>query len=52
MSLKIYLETLRWQTTVMRDPCNPMRDFKERMEALLSDDKSLDNKSKRKETNY
>lgn len=42
MSLKNYWETLKWQTTVMRDPCDPIRDFRERMDALFSSDKSSD----------
>jgi len=45
MSLRNYLEVVKWQMTVLRDPCNPVRDFRERMAALLSDDKPSDNKS-------
>ena len=42
MNIKNFFETLKWQTTILRDPCNPVRDFKERMTALFSDDKSSD----------
>lgn len=48
MSLKNYWETLKWQTTVMRDPCDPIRDFRERMVALFSDDEASNENAERK----
>ena len=38
MGLRRYIEVIKWQITIMRDPCNPVRDFRERMVALFSDD--------------
>ena len=46
MGLKKWRETVKWQHSIMRDPCDPVRDFKERMAALFSgdDDKPGDDK--------
>ena len=48
MSLRRYIEVIKWQTTVLRDPCDPVRDFRERMVALFSDDNEQDKKTERK----
>lgn len=48
MSLKNYWETLKWQTTVLRDPYDPARDFRERMVALFSDDEVSNENAERK----
>lgn len=48
MSLRRYIEVIKWQTTVMRDPCDPVRDFRERMVALFSEDDDQDKKKERK----
>lgn len=48
MSLRRYIEVIKWQTTILRDPCVPVRDFRERMVALFSDDNGQDKKTERK----
>ena len=48
MSLRRYIEVIKWQTTVMRDPCDPVRDFRERMVALFSDDEASNENAERK----
>ncbi|MBO4874800.1 MAG: hypothetical protein J5542_05790 [Bacteroidales bacterium] len=48
MGLRRYIKVIKWQTTILRDPYNPVRDFRERMVALFSDDDEQVKKTERK----
>ena len=48
MSLRRYIEVIKRQTTIMSDPYDPVRDFRERMVALFSDDEISNENAERK----